>query len=198
MNDAVLAGVIDSTDLTVGGGSASALAGAMAAGLAGMVARLSVGRSLGLGDERYLAVATEADDLGRALHAGAREDADAYALVRAAYALPRNTDEAQAARQSAIQGALEVAAGVPLENARRLLCVRQLCAGLQGVSNPAASSDLSVAVLLADAAVRGCLLNVEINAVLLPHSPAVVSLRHEAEAVSAAHERARATSEETA
>ena len=89
MSDGLLRLVTDSADATVGGGSASALAGAMAAGLVGMVARLSRDRGLRLGDDELSAAADETDRLGRALLAGAQEDADAYGLVKAAYALPR-------------------------------------------------------------------------------------------------------------
>lgn len=197
MSDDVLARVLDSADATVGGGSAAALAGAMAAGLAGMVARLSTGRGLGLGDEQYVASADETDELGRGLLAGAQEDAAAYGLIRAAYGLPRGDDDAVAVRQAAIERALEVAATVPLENARRSLRVRELCAALSGASNPAAGSDFAAAVLLADAAVRGCLLNVDVNTVLLPDSPAAAHLRREAEAVRTSHERVSAPVEET-
>jgi methenyltetrahydrofolate cyclohydrolase len=196
MAEEVLAAVLDSTNATVGGGSASALAGAMAAGLAGMVARLSTRRGLELGDEEYLAVAEESDALGRALRSGAREDADAYGAIGAAYGRSRESDEAIAAREAAIEEALEAAALVPLENARRSLRVRELCARLDGRSNAAAGSDLAAAVLLSDAAVRGCLLNVDVNVVMLPDSPAVASLRRDAAAVRTSHERVHAPAKE--
>jgi len=194
--DEVLAFVLDSTNAAVGGGSASALAGAMAAGLAGMVARLSTGRGLELGDEEYLALADETDMLGRALQSGAREDADAYGAIRAACDRSRESDEAIAARQAAIEEALVAAALVPLENARRSLRIRELSARLDGRSNAAAGSDLAAAVLLSDAAIRGCLLNVDVNIVMLPDSPAVTNLRRDAAAVRSSHERVHAPAKE--
>jgi formiminotetrahydrofolate cyclodeaminase len=194
----VLEQVLDSTDASVGGGSAAAVAGAMAAGLAGMVARLSTGRGLGLSDERYLTIADETDDLGRDLRAGARQDAEAYGLIKGAFRLAREGDAALAKRQAAIESALEGAAAVPLDNARRSLRVRELCVLLAGPSNPAAGSDLAVAMLLADAAVRGCLLNVDVNMAQLPDSPAAARLRRDAEALAAGHGRACTPAEETA
>jgi formiminotetrahydrofolate cyclodeaminase len=188
----VLARVLDATDATVGGGSAAALAGAMAAGLAGMVARLSVGRGLELSDARYTGCAVEADVLGSALLAGAGDDAEAYGLVKAAYGLPRESVAQVEAREAAIGDALIAAALVPLDNARRALRVREICRELAGRSNAAAASDLGVAVRLADAAVGGCLLNVEVNLDALPGSPAAARLRREAEAVRIGHARTSA------
>lgn len=188
----VLARVLDATDAAVGGGSASALAGAMAAGLAGMVARLSAGRGLGLSDARYHGCAVEADVLGAALLAGAADDVEAYGLVKAAYGLPRETAAQTEARQAATHDALIAAAFVPLDNARRALRVREICRELAGRSNTAAASDLGVAVVLADAAVAGCLLNVEVNLEALPGSPAAARLRRGAEAVRISHARTSA------
>lgn len=182
----VLACVLDSRDTGVGGGSASALAGAMAAGLVGMVARLSVGRGLPLGDGRYEALAAEVDAAAAALLAGAYEDAAAYAQLKAAYRLPRDGDGAAAVRQAAIHDALAAAAQVPLANARRALYVLVVSGELQGRSNPAAASDLEGAWLLADAAVRGCLLNVDVNLEALSPSAVAQRLRDDAEAVRAA------------
>ena len=188
----MLARVLDATDATVGGGSASALAGAMAAGLTGMVARLSAGRGLELSDARYHGCAVEADVLGAALLSGAGDDAEAYGLVKAAYGLPRETAAQAEARQAAIQDALIAAAAAPLDNARRALRVREICRELAGRSNAATASDLDVAVVLADAAVAGCLLNVDINLEALPGSPAAARLRRGAETVRISHARTSA------
>ena len=198
MADNVLARVLDATDATIGGGSAVALAAAMAAGLVGLVARLSPGRDLGLSDAEYGDVYVEAGGLAQALAAGAQEDADAYGLVKAAYGLPRAGEDAAAARRTAIDKALVAAATVPLQNSRRALRVRELCAKLTASSNQAAGSDLAAAVLLADAAVCGCLLNVDVNVRALSESSPAARLRREAEAVRASHERVNVPMKEIA
>ena len=97
--------IMDSRDVTVGGGSASAVAGAMAAGLVGMVSRLSVGKEYGLPDERYLEIAEELDELAVQLKEGAVEDTRSYLGIKAAFALPKATDEQKSARRAAIESA---------------------------------------------------------------------------------------------
>lgn len=184
--------VLDSTDRAVGGGSAAALSAAMAAGLAGMVARLSVGRDLALGDARYEVLVAEADELSAALLAGAREDAEVYALVSAAHRAHPNGEGEAEARRTAIDEALLAAARVPLENACRALRVLELSTELSGRSNPVAASDLAVARLLADAGVSGCLANVAANLGALHDSARAAGVRHEAESVRIAHARAGA------
>jgi len=192
----VLARVLDTADSGVGGGSAAALAGAMAAGLAGLVARLSSGRDCGLDDARYAEILAECEVLARELGDGAREDAEAYGLVAAAYRLSRDGAGAEA-RAAAIGEALIAAAEAPLRNAGRTLRVRELCAELEGRSNATAASDLVIAALLADAGVRGCLMNVGVNTCMLGGSPAAARLNGEADAVRATHERLTTLKEAT-
>jgi formiminotetrahydrofolate cyclodeaminase len=159
----VLALILDAGDATTGGGSAAALSGAMAAGLMGMVARLSVGKGLELGDERYRACAAEAEELRDALAEGAAADAAAYSLIKAAYSLPKSDEAEKAARQAAIQRALIAAATVPRDNARRAAKVLDLCRELSGRSNDSAASDLAVALQLAEVGVLGSAANIDVN-----------------------------------
>jgi formiminotetrahydrofolate cyclodeaminase len=159
--------ILDSRDVTVGGGSASALAGAMAAGLAGMVARLSTGKEYGLTDEEYLTLAERADGLSRDLGDGAVRDSEAFLKIKQAYALPKGTPEEKAARGEAVQQAGIAAATVPLENARKCRLVTRACAELKGKSNPNTASDLQIAEQFSRAGMEGCLLNVFANLPLI-------------------------------
>jgi len=155
--------VQDPDDHTTGGGSASAIAGAMAGALAAMVAELSVHKE---GMERpafYERVSARARTLSAELMRGSTEDRQAYAAVRDAYRMPRETEEGKALREPAVRAAWILAAQVPLANAERCAQVLDVVAELEGRSNPAAASDLSCAARLARAGLQGCLDNVEIN-----------------------------------
>ncbi len=173
----VLARILDAGEATTGGGSAAALSGAMAAGLLGMVARLSIGKELELGDERYQRVTDEAAELCAGLAFGAAEDAAAYGLIKAAYARPKDTDEEKAARGAAIHDALIAAAETPRDNARACARVLGLCRELVGRSNESAASDLAVALELARAGVVGCAGNIDVNVSMLEGERAAALLR---------------------
>ena len=155
--------VIDPEDDQTGGGTASAVAGAMAAGLAGMVARLSIGREGMEPEEYYREIDAEAQVLTASLMRGGHEDAEAFGAVMRAFKLPKGTDNEKAARSGAIQDGMIGAAKVPLSNAERCARVLELVARLEGRSNRNAASDLAVGRALAGTALEGCLANVEIN-----------------------------------
>ncbi len=155
--------VLDPADNSTGGGTASAIAGAMAAALVAMVARLSMGKEAMEADGYYREVSSQAEALSSELFTGGREDSEAFDAVRAAYKLPKDTSEQKAERSQSIQQAMIHAARVPLANADRCRRVLELCAQLRGRSNPNAASDLACAGHLARAGLLGCVANVEIN-----------------------------------
>jgi len=155
--------VLDANDNSTGGGTASCVAGAMAAGLAGMVARLSMGKKDLAPREHYEAIAAEAEKLSKALFDGGHRDAAAFDAVSSAYRLPKDTEEAKASRSRAIQAAMLHAAKVPLTNAGGCKRVLELCRSLEESYNTNAASDLECAGYLAAAGLNGCSANVKIN-----------------------------------
>ncbi len=155
--------VLDPGDDQTGGGTAAAVAGAMAAGLVGMVARLSLGKEGMEPDPFYREIDAEAQVLSAALMRGGREDSQAFGAVMRAFTLPKCTDDEKAARSAAIQEGMVGAAGVPLQNAERCASVLGLVGRLEGRFNRNAASDLAVARGLARTALDGCLANVAIN-----------------------------------
>ena len=159
--------IIDSKDFTTGGGSASAMAGAMAAGLVAMVARLSMNKQYGLCDEKYEEIAQEADIIAQDLLLGAKQDAQAYMLIKKAYMLPKDTEDEKKIRRQIIQNAGIEAASVPMGNAIKCKKIYKFCCMLKGKSNPNASSDLLGAEGLSKAGVEGCVLNIEANLSLI-------------------------------
>jgi len=155
---------LSSSQAVPGGGSASALAGALGASLVSMVSGLSTGRAKYAAYEATLLRCGEAGrDLAAEFVDLADEDASAYAGYAAALKLPRGTDEEQASRRAAIRLAARAASDAPMECV--IACSRLVAAAesLAGRSNVHAASDVLVAALLGEAAARGAAENVRIN-----------------------------------
>ena len=147
-----------------GGGSVSALAGAQGVALIMMVTELTIGKPK-YADFEGLCLATKekAGKLYEALCEAVDEDTRAYSLVSAAYKLPKDTDEAKAARSKAIAEATLTATEVPFHTME--LCYEGLLVAkeLVGRSNPNAASDIGVGAQNLLAGVKGAWLNVKIN-----------------------------------
>lgn len=179
IKNGILASILDSDNKNVGGGSAAALAGSMAAALVAMVAKLSLKKDYGLKPGEYEALAEEADGLSAALKNGSEEDEKAYGYIKSAMSMPKESPEEKANRQKAIEDALIKAALVPRDNAWKCYRVQELAKELKGKSNPSAGSDLEVAQYLAYSALIGCLANVKVNIDSLPASEARTELEND-------------------
>lgn len=155
--------VLDPTDNSTGGGTASAVAGSMAAALVAMVARLSIGRK-GLKEASfYKPIISEAECLAVELFTGGRKDFEAFADVMASFKMRKENEEQQTLRRQAIDAAMLHATRVPLNNAEKCRQVLDLKQKLEDHINPNTASDLECAAYLAKAALRGCGANVRIN-----------------------------------
>jgi len=145
---------------TPGGGSAAAAAGAMAAGLAHMVAAMSRGKKAYLQYESQLSEAIgRLGQLREELKQAIDADAESYNVVMKAYKAAR--EAADGART--INAALQQATSVPLGVAQKAAEAGRIVATLKPITNPNMGSDLSTATALARAALEGALSNVAIN-----------------------------------
>ncbi|HEY1579470.1 MAG TPA: glutamate formimidoyltransferase [Terracidiphilus sp.] len=145
---------------TPGGGSASAASGAMAAGLAHMVASMSRGKKAYLQYEPPLSeaiarLATLREELKAAIDA----DAESYNVVMRAYRAARERDDGGVG----VNAALRQAAEVPLRVAEQSDEIAETATSLRPITNPNMASDLITAIALAQAAITGALANVDIN-----------------------------------
>ncbi|MFM8322935.1 MAG: cyclodeaminase/cyclohydrolase family protein [Chloroflexota bacterium] len=186
--------VLTPHDSTTGGGSASAIAGAMAAALLAMVCRLSgpahtggagaaatpTAPPLDASPLSFEPSAGQAQALSERLLLGARLDREAFQGVSAAFKLPREDQTQRSLRSQAIQAAWLQAARAPLDNAAACLDTLVLAHALQPHINPRVASDLSCALLLARAGVLGCLENVAINLPSIKDPAAAAALADQA------------------
>jgi len=175
---------------TPGGGSAAATAAAMAAALAGMVARLTIGRKkYAVLESRMETVAATADELRASLSAAVGDDAAAFEAVLEAMRLPHTTEAETSTRSQAIEQATRQAARVPLSVALAAADVAELAAEVAEIGNANAISDAATAVALARAAIQAAALNVRINAKTLSDQSPVADWQ---QALGAASQRAEA------
>ncbi len=140
-------------DSAPGGGSATAVSVALAAGLCSMAARLSTKQ---LADASGLA--EQAEVLRERVAPLARADAVAYGRVLVAQRA-READD----HDGRVRAALSEAADVPLAIAEAGAEVARIAARLATGGNPNLEGDALCGVLLADAGVRAAVRLVEIN-----------------------------------
>lgn len=147
-----------------GGGSASALNGAIGAGLVAMVCGLTVGK------KKYAEYANHAREVEAAALALKDKlvhiidtDTDAFNAVSAVFAMPKDTDEEKAARKAAMLSALKGCTVSPYEMMELGLQGLELVTALIGKSNATAASDLGCAALNLKSGIQGAWLNVCIN-----------------------------------
>jgi len=151
---------------TPGGGSAAAASGAMAAGLASMVASMSRGKKAYLQYESQLSEnIARLGQLREELKAAIDADAESYNLVMKGYKSAKSSDGKANVNDggAAIAAALKQATSVPLGVAENVVEVARIATNLKPITNPNMKSDLTAAIALAKAALEGALANVEIN-----------------------------------
>jgi formiminotetrahydrofolate cyclodeaminase len=169
---------------TPGGGSASALAGAMAAAMVEMAANLTVGREKFRDvEEEMRVVLARAGELRELMLNAVDGDTDAFDEVSAAYKMPKDSDAEKAARAEAIQAALKGATEVPLRVAKAAMETYQLGQVAIQKANPNVASDARVAMLLAEAARDGARANVDINLGMIKDEAFLARMRDELEAI---------------
>jgi formiminotetrahydrofolate cyclodeaminase len=163
---------------TPGGGAVAALVGALASAMASMAANFTVGKKRFAAVEADVRAALEAlDACRRRLCELIEADIAGYAAVGAAYGMPKSDAAERAAREQAIQAALRRAMAAPAQTADRCLEVLGVCASLAGTCNPNLLSDVGVAAILAEAALRAAQINVRVNLAALTDAALVAGQR---------------------
>lgn len=147
-----------------GGGSVSALSGALSGSLTAMVANLTYGKK---GYERQTKrmneVAIECQKLKDELLRLVDLDTEAFNKVMDSRRLPKKTEEEKRKREEAIQQATKQAANVPLSVMKIAMKVLECVDIVSKYGNVNSISDVGVAVLTSNTAIKGAGYNVLIN-----------------------------------
>jgi formiminotetrahydrofolate cyclodeaminase len=163
-----------SSSPTPGGGTAAAIALGQASALSIMVCDLTLGKEKW--QEGWKAASSALSVSVKTMsRAGllADEDSDAFDSVMDSFRLPKETEEQKATRRQAIRNATLTATEKPFETAQLALDLLSVLPELARVGNANAVSDVGVAGLLASAACKGALFNVDINLDGLPEDMAI-------------------------
>ena len=147
-----------------GGGSASALMGALGAALSSMAANLTAGR------EKYRDKEVQAQEILReAQHLTEDflilidQDTTAYNQVMDVFKMPKDTEEEKLKRSEAMESALQFATKVPFSLMEKTVAALKVLEKAVDNTNPSASSDLGVGAYALFAGLQGAWLNVLTN-----------------------------------
>ena len=186
-----------SSSPTPGGGTAAAVALGQAAALSIMVCDLTLGKEK-WADGWSIAeeIQTIAIPMMERANVLATEDSDAFDRVMEGFGLPKTTDEEKDLRRQAIRDATFVAAEVPFQTASLALELLSKLPDLARHGNANAVTDVGVAGLLASAAAKGALFNVDINLDSLPEDMAADLNRQSSEVSEATRVASRAVMDE--
>jgi len=174
--------VLASSSPAPGGGSVAALAGALAAGLASMVAALTFDK------KGYEKLKSEMEALGvrsqelKALQLKAMDDdTAAFNSVMESMRMPKRSKSQQEARSRAVQDASKDATLVPLRTLERVLPTLKCAKIAADKGNPNSLSDAGVAALMGRAAAYGAYYNILINLPGIEDKPWRKKIRAEAD-----------------
>lgn len=152
------------SDPVPGGGSVSALCGALAAALGEMVTGLTIGRKkYAESEEEMKSIAPILSEACKFFIESIQKDADAYDEVMKAFKLPKETESEKAMRREAIEAATAHAARVPLSVAKKAVEIMPVLKVISQKGNQNAITDCCVAMMCARTAALGAILNVRIN-----------------------------------
>lgn len=147
-----------------GGGSASALAGAVGVSLLVMVAGLPKTKTGGDEEAADLAEASaRLRPLRDTLATLVDRDSEAYTSVLEAMRLPKDNDSDKTARRAAMEAALRGATEVPMDVMRACQQALRGAIVVARHGNPNAATDTGVAIELLLVGIRGGAMNVDVN-----------------------------------
>ncbi|MBW2092529.1 MAG: cyclodeaminase/cyclohydrolase family protein [Deltaproteobacteria bacterium] len=172
-----------SSSPTPGGGNVSAVVATLGGSMIAMVASLTQGKK---GYEEFQDENKEILDKVMQSIEELKEltlkDMAAFEDYMKAFRMPKETDEEKNARKEAIQAAAKNATMVPLTICRTCLELLKQADKLSRFGNKMAISDVGVGAYVCEAALRACMLSVDIN---------IPSIKDEAFVTDVLNERAR-------
>lgn len=159
---------IDSSSPAPGGGSVSALSGAIGASLARMVGHLTVTKKAyqKLSDEQretFEQTLHRFEEIKLELVPLVDKDTEAFNEIMKAYKLPKESDTEQSLRKQAIEEATIGAIEVPMKVAKLSIEGLKLLKVIEDFGNKNCLSDIGVSALQLGSAAQGALMNVKIN-----------------------------------
>ena len=177
--------VLASKEPVPGGGGASAYVGALGCALGMMVGNLTIGK------KKYAKVEPEIIELNQKargimlrMESLVQRDADAFAPLAEAYAMPKDTEEEIAKREEVMQRLLGEAAMAPLEISKCCLEALKLIKEYALKGSIMAISDAGCAATFLKAALDSAKLNVLINTRLIKNDMRREAMEKEIKSIS--------------